>query len=77
MQRVERNVDVEVGVFENPYDAAFVKQLEEFIPHLEEVKFYGGEPFLIEIYYEIWEKIMELNPKVRISVQTTISCWKF
>ena len=55
---------------ENPYDAAFVKQLEEFIPHLEEVKFYGGEPFLIEIYYEIWEKIMELNPKVRISVQT-------
>ncbi len=54
----------------SPYDDAFVRQLEEFIPHLEEVKFYGGEPFLIEIYYQIWEKIMELNPKVRISVQT-------
>ena len=52
------------------YDADFVKQLEEFIPYLDEVKFYGGEPFLIEIYYEIWEKIIELNPNVRISVQT-------
>ncbi|MBL4587614.1 MAG: radical SAM protein [Flavobacteriales bacterium] len=53
-----------------PYDSAFVDQLEEFIPHLEEVKFYGGEPFLIEIYYEIWERIIKLNPSVRISVQT-------
>jgi MoaA/NifB/PqqE/SkfB family radical SAM enzyme len=52
------------------YDANFVKQLEEFIPYLEEVKFYGGEPFLIDIYYDIWEKIKEINPSVRISVQT-------
>lgn len=55
---------------ETPYDQNFVNQLEEFIPYLDEVKFYGGEPFLIEIYYEIWEKIMQINPKVRISVQT-------
>jgi len=55
---------------EMAYDSNFVKQLEEFIPHLEEVKFYGGEPFLIDIYYEIWELIARINPKVRISVQT-------
>lgn len=55
---------------QEPYDEAFVDQLDEFIPFLEEVKFYGGEPFLIEIYYKIWERIIELNPKVRISVQT-------
>ena len=52
------------------YDKAFVEQLEPFIPYLEEAKFYGGEPFLIEIYFDIWEKIIEINPKVRISVQT-------
>lgn len=52
------------------YDAKFVDQLEEFIPYLEEVKFYGGEPFLIDIYYDIWERIMKINPNVRISVQT-------
>lgn len=54
----------------NPYDSEFVKQIEEFIPHLDEVKFYGGEPFLIDVYYEIWDKILAINPKCRISVQT-------
>ncbi|MCB9256454.1 MAG: twitch domain-containing radical SAM protein [Chitinophagales bacterium] len=52
------------------YDSEFVEQLTEFIPHLEEVKFYGGEPFLIELYFEIWEKIIALKPSIRISVQT-------
>jgi len=55
---------------ENPYDSLFVDQLVDFIPHLYEVKFYGGEPFLIDIYYEIWDKILSINPKCRISVQT-------
>lgn len=55
---------------QEPYDSEFVRQLEEFIPHLQEVKFYGGEPFLIEIYYKIWEKIIKINPSIRISVQT-------
>jgi MoaA/NifB/PqqE/SkfB family radical SAM enzyme len=55
---------------EEVYDEAFVKQLEVFIPYLDEVKFYGGEPFLIPVYYEIWEKIALLNPTCRISVQT-------
>lgn len=58
------------AALKNPYDQAFVNQLEEFIPYLEEVKFYGGEPFLIDIYYDIWDLIIKINPKVRISVQT-------
>ncbi|OPZ97176.1 MAG: molybdenum cofactor biosynthesis protein A [Bacteroidetes bacterium ADurb.Bin408] len=53
-----------------PYDDTFVKQLEPFIPHLSEAKFYGGEPFLINIYYEIWDLIFRLKPKVRIFAQT-------
>jgi MoaA/NifB/PqqE/SkfB family radical SAM enzyme len=54
----------------NPYDDEFVRQLEEFIPHLKEAKFYGGEPFLIETYYNIWERIIEINPKIRIFIIT-------
>ncbi|MCP4122211.1 MAG: radical SAM protein, partial [Bacteroidetes bacterium] len=54
----------------SPYDDAFVAQLAEFIPHLEEAKFYGGEPFLIPIYYKIWDKMLELNPKIKIFVIT-------
>jgi len=54
----------------NPYHDDFVKQLEEFIPHLQQAFFVGGEPFMIDIYYKIWEKIVETNPFCIISVQT-------
>jgi MoaA/NifB/PqqE/SkfB family radical SAM enzyme len=53
-----------------PYDDKFVEQLEEFIPHLEEAKFLGGEPFLIDIYYKIWQVIEKLNPSIKITVTT-------
>ncbi len=54
----------------SPYDDAFVEQLKEFIPHLREAKFYGGEPLLIPIYYKIWDLILDMNPKVKIFVIT-------
>lgn len=52
------------------YDDNFVRELEEFIPHIKEAKFYGGEPFLIPIYYKIWDKILEINPEATVLVQT-------
>ncbi|MFH0893560.1 MAG: twitch domain-containing radical SAM protein [Bacteroidota bacterium] len=52
------------------YGPEFLEQLREFIPHLFQAKFLGGEPFLIPIYYDIWELIFELNPHCRILVQT-------
>jgi len=52
------------------YDDAFIAQLEEFIPHLQSVRFFGGEPFLIDIYYQIWDLIVSINPDCQIVVQT-------
>jgi sulfatase maturation enzyme AslB (radical SAM superfamily) len=52
------------------YNSDFVAQLEEFIPYLEEARFYGGEPFLIKIYYEIWGMMIKINPHIKIYVQT-------
>ncbi|OQA00306.1 MAG: Cyclic pyranopterin monophosphate synthase [Bacteroidetes bacterium ADurb.Bin408] len=54
----------------NPYNDNFVKQLEPYIPYLKEAKFYGGEPFLINIYYDIWALMIKLNPKIEILIQT-------
>lgn len=54
----------------SPYDDAFLKQLDEYIPHLQTAQFLGGEPFLIPIYFQIWERMTELNPDIRISIQT-------
>lgn len=54
----------------SPYDDAFVRQLEAFIPHLREARFLGGEPFLVRSYYQIWEMITRLNPEIRVSITT-------
>ncbi len=54
----------------SPYDKAFVRQLEKFIPHLKEMHFYGGEPFMIDIYYDIWDRVIELNPKIKMTAVT-------
>lgn len=59
----------------NPYNDDFFRQLEPFIPHLNEAKFYGGEPFLIPEYYKIWEMIRRLNPKLKMFVITNGTIW--
>lgn len=59
----------------SPYDEAFVEQLSGYIPHLKEAKFYGGEPFLIPIYYKIWEKVKALNPGLEMFVITNGTNW--
>ena len=54
----------------SPYDHAFVDQLAEFLPSITTAKFLGGEPFLIERYYEIWERIASSNPGARLAITT-------
>ena len=52
------------------YTDRFTEQLTEFIPYLKYTKFSGGEPFLIDMYYDIWTKMIELNPNCGIHIQT-------
>jgi len=52
------------------YDNNFIKQLDEFIPHLQLAEFTGGDPFMIEEYYNIWDRINEINPKCQILITT-------
>lgn len=54
--------------FPEVYDARFVADINTFLPHIWEAKFYGGEPFLIPVYYEIWDNIRTYNPKARIHI---------
>ncbi len=54
----------------SPYDDKFVEQLEEFIPHLKELRFNGGEPFLINSVFKIFEKVEKLNPTLKIVIAT-------
>lgn len=54
----------------SPYGEKFIEELREFIPHLKEARFNGGEPFLIHNYYKIWDLIRELNPGLKTVVAT-------
>lgn len=54
-----------------PYDNKdFIIQLKKFIPYLSRTRFLGGEPLMSKIYPEIWNAIIELNPKCKIDIQT-------
>ncbi len=55
---------------ENPYNKKFFDELKTLIPNIKECLFSGGEPFLINSYFEIWNNIIETNPLCHIIVQT-------
>lgn len=52
------------------YDDKFVEELREFIPHLQELRFNGGEPFTQQIVFDICEHVYELHPELRITIAT-------
>jgi radical SAM protein with 4Fe4S-binding SPASM domain len=54
----------------SPYDHKFITQIEAYIPYLKQVSFTGGEPFLFDIYYEIWDRIKYFNPRLPIYIST-------
>lgn len=60
----------------SPYEEhtnLFVEQLTPFLPHLKEMRFIGGEPFLMKVHYEIWDKVLEINPSIILNVLTNAS----
>jgi MoaA/NifB/PqqE/SkfB family radical SAM enzyme len=59
-----------LGALPNPYDDAFVDQLEPYLPHVVEADFLGGEPFLINVYRRIWQMIARVNPKTQVCILT-------
>lgn len=53
-----------------PYDRAFVEQLDAFLPSIWAARFLGGEPLLIQRYYEIWERLRDSNPGAELTITT-------
>lgn len=54
----------------SPYGKAFEDEIERLIPGLSTARFSGGEPFLMDIYYRLWERIIDKNPRCRVRVIT-------
>lgn len=47
-----------------------IEQFKEFIPHLHEIRFVGGEPFAHKGMFKIAKVIADLNPDCRLQVCT-------
>lgn len=52
------------------YTDKFVEELREFVPHLTEMRFNGGEPFAQKIVLDICDMIAEVNPELKINMAT-------
>jgi MoaA/NifB/PqqE/SkfB family radical SAM enzyme len=48
----------------------FIVRLSPLLNNLRWAKFHGGEPFLIEPYFQIWNYLLENNPTCVIKIQT-------
>ena len=55
------------------YDDAFFEELDHFLPHLDQVKFLGGEPFLAAETLRIMERLvsMGLTPDCHVTTNGT------
>jgi len=51
------------------YGDKFIDEIKPLLKNLEFANFIGGEPFIIEIYYKIWDLLID-NPNCIILVQT-------
>ncbi len=60
--KTDKKSAINIGYFRN--------YLKDIIPYLKNASFSGGEPFLIEEYFDIWEDFYLLNKDCRISVNT-------
>ncbi len=56
--------------FPQIYDEAFVDQLTPLLANLKTANFIGGEPFLIDIYYSIWERLIAIGSECVVAITT-------
>ena len=52
-----------------------IKELKEFIPHLEEMRFVGGEPLAHKAMFKIAKVIYNIKPELRLTICTNGSIY--
>lgn len=52
------------------YGERFFEEMEEILPHVDHVEFYGGEPFLVKEHLRIFQILRKVKAKCTIYVNT-------
>ena len=59
----------------NVYGEDFIDDVTPFLGDLEQARFLGGEPFLGEINFRIWERMIEVGSTAECNVTTNGTQW--
>jgi radical SAM protein with 4Fe4S-binding SPASM domain len=57
------------------YDDRFFEDLRRYLPHLKIAKFFGGEPFLAQESYRVWDMMIEDGISIPCHVTTNGTQW--
>lgn len=57
------------------YGETFLEELAPFLPGLAQARFLGGEPFLAEVNFRIWELMIEVGSTAECNVTTNGTQW--
>ena len=57
------------------YDEQFFADVADFLPHLEEASFMGGEPFMVRGNHRIWDLMIDRTPDTPIAITTNLTQW--
>ena len=57
------------------YGQEFVEEITPFLAHLEQARFLGGEPFLAEINFAIWQRMIDTGSTAECNVTTNGTQW--
>ncbi len=64
-----------VATLPKPYSDHFFAELRKYLPHLKFAKFLGGEPFLAQESYRIWDMMVEDKLQIPCHVTTNGTQW--
>ena len=72
----DKHVDWGTNIFDNDENLDhLIEELKEFIPHLEEIRFVGGEPLAHKGMFKIAKVVADIKPELKLQVCTNGSVY--
>ena len=72
----DKDIDFGLNVFDNDENLDhLIEELKEFIPHLEQIRFVGGEPLAHKGMFKIAKVVADIKPELKLQVCTNGSVY--
>jgi MoaA/NifB/PqqE/SkfB family radical SAM enzyme len=57
------------------YDDTFFRDLDPYLPRIQSAQFLGGEPFLIQEHFRVWERMAAVARPIWVGIVTNGTIW--